>query len=144
VEFNAPGNLAIYDSRFTDNAYGLAVLNAASQAFVHHTSFDHNTFGGVYTPSGVATVTDSSAHFNNAGFSSGGTLVLSRDQSVLNVSGLSAVNVSATMQFSACSIALNSLYSYSTNAATISGSTPGTSLVNGTTNGSLSAPGVLQ
>jgi len=146
VEFAAAGNLSVYRSRFTDNQYGLAVLNASAEAYVHRTSFDHNSVAGVYTPAGVVTVADSSAHYNGAGFqSSGGTLVIAGAAAVMNQTGLYASAASAVMQFSSCSIAQNSLYAYSAAAsATVSGTSPGTNVATGSANGSLSTATVLQ
>jgi len=146
VEFASAGNLAIYNSRFTDSQYGLAVENASTQAFVHNTSFNHNSLAGVYTPMGVAVVGDSSGQFNGSGFeSNGGTLVLSENQAVLNNTGVSAVGVSAVLQFSSCSVALNTLYSYSAaSGGQISGTSLGTSLANGPANGTLATPTGLQ
>jgi hypothetical protein len=141
------GKAAIYDSRFTDDQIGLDVTayEGPGQVFVHHTSFDHNSVAGVYVSPGVTVVTDSSAHFNGAGFdSTGGTIVLARDTAASNATALSATNVGAVLQFSACSIALNSLYSSSANVATIAGTTGGTSVVIGASNGPVSPPAALQ
>jgi hypothetical protein len=146
VEFTSAGDLAIYNSRFTDNQYGLAVENASTQAFVHNASFDHNSLAGVYAPMGVAVVGDSSGHFNGSGFeSNGGTLVLAENQAVLNNTGVSAIGASVVLQFSSCSVALNTLYSYSAaSGAQISGTGPGTSLANGPASGTLATPTGLQ
>jgi hypothetical protein len=146
VEFATPGNLAIYDSRLTDNQYGLALLNSSAQAFVHNTSFDHNSLAGVYAPVGVAAVTNSAAHFNVAGFESiGGTLVLTRDRAISNSTGISAIGGSAVMQFSYCSVAQNPLSAYTAmSSALMSGSGVATSLVSGANNGTLSSPASLQ
>ena len=146
VEFDAGGQLSIQDSRFTDNQYGLAVTNASAQAFVRRTSFDHNSIAGIYAPFGVVTADDSSAHFNGAGFqSSGGTFVIARSRSIFNGTGVSAVGASATMQFSYCSVAGNSLYAYrAASGAAVSGTRPGTSVVTGTTSGTPSTAATLQ
>ena len=146
VEMASAGDLAIYDSRFTDNQNGLAVENSSANAYVHHTSFDHNSNAGVYAPQGVAAAADASAHFNGAGFdTSGGTLVLRGNRAVSNGSGISAAGASAVGRFASCSVALNSLYSYSAGSGgTLAGTNPGSSLVSGAGNGSLASPTVLK
>jgi len=141
VAFTAGGNVAIYDSRFTDNNYGL--LAGAARGFIHNTSFDHNTTAGV---SGNVVVADSSAHYNGAGFeSAGNTLLLAGDQAISNSVGISAVTAGAMMQFSSCSIVQNSLYAYSVaSSAAVSGTSPGASAMTGGTNGSLSTASSLR
>jgi len=146
LEFNAAGRLSVDNSRFTDNQYGVAVNNASAQAYVHRTSLDHNSAAGVYAPSGVVAAADSSAHFNGAGFqSSGSTFVVAGSRSVSNGTGMSAAGASAKMQFSYCSVAQNGVYAYSTaSGGAVSGSSPGTSLVTGTSSGALISPASLQ
>jgi len=146
VEFATPGNIAIYDSRLTDNKYGLALLNSSAQAFVHNTSFDHNSLAGVYAPVGVGAITNSTAHFNDAGFESiGGTLVVGGSHAVSNSIGMSAIGVNAVMGFAYCSAVQNSLYAYgASSSAAMSGTSSGTSPLGGATNGSLSTPSPLE
>jgi len=146
IEFDAAGKLAVYNSRLTDNQYGLAVLNGSAEAFVHNTAFDHNSVAGVYAPFGVSAVSDSSAHYNGTGFeSAGGTLVIGRSHAVLNGTGLAAAGVTAVLQFSACSAALNSLAAYGlSSAASAAGTNEGSTLVVGSTNGSPARPANLQ
>jgi hypothetical protein len=145
VEMASAGNLAIYNSRFTDNQNGLAVLNSSVNAYVHHTSFDHNGNAGVYVPQGVAAAEGASAHFNGTGFeASGGTLVLARDRTALNSTGVSAVGASAVGRFASCSVALNTLYSYSASSGgTLAGTNPGSNVLPGAGSGSLGSPTVL-
>jgi hypothetical protein len=148
VEVDGADNLSIQDSRFTDNWNGVAILNGLAQAYVRRTSLDHNTSVGLYVSSGVAIASDSSAHFNSDGFESiGSTLLVTASRSVSNGTGLSAegASASATLQFSSCSVALNSSYAYASfSGGAVSGANPGTSLLKGATNGSLSAPTSLQ
>jgi len=136
VWMNAPGDLAIYDSRFTDNAQGMVVEDSLANVYVHHTSFDNNAWG-VYAGEGVTVVTDGSAHFNGTGGfgSDGGGLVLARDRSVFNYYGI------VQGQFSSCSIAFSTLYSY---AEVPTGTSPGSSVVIGSGNNTLASPSVLQ
>ena len=146
VEFDATGKLALYNSRLTDNQYGLAVLNGSAEAFVHNTAFDHNSLAGVYAPFGVTAVSESSAHYNGAGFNSaGGTLVIGRSNAVLNHTGMAAAGVTAVLQFAACSAALNSLTAYGlSGAGSGAGTNEGSTLVVGGTSGSTVRPANLQ
>jgi hypothetical protein len=146
VEFDAAGRLSVDNSRFTDNQYGVAMLNASAQGYMHRTSLDHNSAAGVYAPSGVVAAADSSAHFNGAGFqSSGATIVVAGSQSVANGVGMSASGASSKMQFSYCSVAQNSLYAYAAaSGGAVSGSGPGTSSITGPANGTLASPASLQ
>jgi hypothetical protein len=145
VEFDAGGDLSVYNSRLTDNQYGPAITNASARAFVHNVAFDHNSVAGVSAPSGVATIADSPAHFNGAGFqSAGGTLVLAADPAVSNQTGMSATAASAVLQFSACAVAQNSLYSYAAfSGASVSGTNGGTNLLIGAKSGYLSSAAAL-
>jgi len=122
------------------------VSNASALAYVRRTSFDHNSVAGVYAPSGVVTGDDLSAHFNAVGFrSGGGTFVIAGSRSVANGTGLAATGVGATMQFSSCSVALDSLYVYSAAVGgAVAGTSPGTSSVMGLPVGTLSTPATLQ
>ena len=94
---------------------------------------------------GVTAVSDGSAHYNAAGFeSAGGTLVIGRSHAVLNGTGLAA-GVTAVLQFSACSAALNSLAVYGlSSVASAAGTNEGSTLVVGSTNGSAARPANLQ
>jgi len=144
VEMASAGDLAIYDSRFTDNANGLAVANDSANVYVHHSSFDHNSNFGVFTDLGVVAAEGASAHFNGTGFyRAGGTLVLSGDRAALNGTGILVAG--GMTGFSSCSVALNTLYSYSaTSGGTVAGTNPGTTVVRGAGNGSLGSATALQ
>jgi len=142
VDLSAAGMLSAYNSRFTDNQYGLALTNASARAYVHRTSFDHNSGAGIYAPSGVVTAADTSAHFNGAGFqSTGGTLMIAGGASVGNATGMSATGAGAALQFSYCSVAGNMSYAWSAAAGgTAAGTMPGASLLTGPSSGTLSTP----
>ena len=142
----AAGDLAIYDSRFTDNANGLAVGNGSAYVYARNTSFDHNSNAGLYAPDGVGTASDSSAHFNGTGFdATGGALVLRGDRSAMNSMGIAAAGASAVARFDACSVALNTLYSYNaTSGGTAAGTSPGSTIMRGAGNGSLAGATVLK
>jgi hypothetical protein len=144
VEVDSTSHVAIYDSRFTDNQNGLELGSA--YAYVRNTSLDHNTFTGAFGVSAV--VTASSAHFNGTGFQGAEAMLLREDRSIFNGTGMAAFGY-AVLQFSSCSVALNTLYSYSNNLngyafGTVVGSSPGSSLVSGAGSGSLASPGALQ
>jgi hypothetical protein len=145
IEFDATGMLAVYNSRLTDNHYGLAVLNGAAEAFLHHTSLDHNSVAGVWAPFGVAAVSDSSAHYNGAGFDSGGgTLVVARSRAALNGTGLQASGAAANLSFSYCSATQNTLSAYNVGSGgSASGTNPGTTAITGHNTGPLSDSVVL-
>jgi len=146
VEFTSGGNLSVYNSRLTDNTqYGLSISNASARAFLQNTSFDHNTVAGLFAPNGVAAVAHSPAHFNGSGFqSSGGTIVLTSSPAVSNHTGLAAAAAGAVLQFSRCIDTRNSLYAFSAvSGATVSGTSGGTSVLAGTSTGSLSSATVL-
>jgi len=146
IEFFAAGMLAVYNSRLTDNQYGLAVMNGSAEAFVRHTSLDRNSVAGVYAPFGVAAISDSSAHYNGAGFDSGGgTLVVARSRAALNGTGLSASGAAAVLQFASCSVALNSLAASNVaSGGSASGTNPGTTVITAHNAGSLSNSAVLK
>jgi len=139
VEMDAVGDLAIYDSRFTDNGAGLALGSA--RAYVRNTSLDNNSFAGAL--GGGAVVTASSAHFNGTGFLEAGGMLLRGDRSVFNGTGMEAS--SRVLQFSSCSVALNTEFSYNSGSGgTVVGTSPGSSVIIGAGNGTLASPTVLQ
>jgi len=145
VEMAAAGDLAIYDSRFTDNLYGLIVMNGSARVYVRNTSFDHNKMSGV-SAEGATAAAGASAHFNETGFTTnGGTWVLARDVAALNSGyGIGGLSPSALGQFASCSVALNTVFSYTTYNSSLSGTSPGSTLAIGTASGTLASPTILQ
>jgi hypothetical protein len=150
VEMDASGDLALYDSRFTDNGSGLAVFSPLAKVYVHKTSFDHNYSAGVYLfdgAPGAAVVTDASAHFNGTGFDAyvSGVMVLAADRSVFNGYGI-GIGV-YSVQYASCSVALNTQSSYkfpNAGGDVPDGTSPGTSLVSGPALGWEATPTTLQ
>jgi len=143
LEFDSGGGLAIYNSQFNDNQNaGILISNSSASAYVQDTGFDHNATG-VQVTAGSVTVANSFAHFNTTGFDvSGGTLVLTGDDSVLNGTGIT-VSASGTAQFTRCLISQNTT-AYNLSGGTVSGSTPGTTVITGPTSGTLGTATPLQ
>jgi len=148
VEMGAAGDLTIYDSRFTDNGRGVELTNGSASVYIRRTSLDDNQVSGVLSEQGIAVVTNSSAHFNGDGFTSGGgTLVLARDRAALNYDdGIDVQNPAAYGQFAFCSVALNSFYSHAAfTGGTVVGTSPGTTLAMGAAGGTaLASPTALR
>ena len=144
VEFQGAGNLSVDGSRFTDNQNGVAILNASAYAYVHGSSFDGNVQAGLSTVRGAAVLASSAAHYNGTGAEAArGALVLTRVSTMFNQSGISAMSGSSA-QYSYCSVTQN-LQAYTIAAgAAMSGSTPGTSLISGSTAGTPAAASPLQ
>jgi len=130
VEFAASGgNLAVYGSKFTDCGHDGLVLDApGSRAYVHGTEFDNNANAGADTARGHITIADSSAHYNGTGFyANGGNMELYGARAIYNVYGLVATG--GALYLADCLIADNA-YSYViVSPGTISGSSPGTTLI---------------
>lgn len=139
--------VAIYDSRFSENLDGLDGLGG--DVHVQNTSFEHNYGNGIFQNSGTIVVADSNADHNDTGIESiGGILSLVRDEIVLNGTGLYVTRtgiVSLTVQILSCLIAQNSADAYVVNESNIlSGSNPGTSAIIGTTSGPVAPAVTLQ
>jgi len=146
INFSVPGNLAVYDSTINDNTNdGLLLDSGSAQAYVHDTSFDNNGHG-VEVAAGAATVADSNAHYNFAAFlADGGTLTLFNDRAIFNNTALITTS-GGSLFFADCLISNNST-SYNAGASTtMSGTTPGTTLIapNQATAGTLTSPVALQ
>jgi len=146
IEFDAAGSLSLYNSRLTDNQYGLAMLDSTAQAYLHKTSLDHNSVAGLYAAEGLTVASAATAHFNGVGFEAGGgPLVIARSRAVMNTTGLVSQGATANLLFSYCSAAKNTLYALSiSSGGSASGTTRGTSAVTGQTTGSLSTAIVLK
>jgi len=140
--------VTIEDSRFNDNKNGVELdyYGSPQTAYLRNVSFDHNSSVGVSVGQGTTVVSNSAAHYNGAGiYSYGGPVVIRGVKAVSNKSGILASGFAPAVQFSSCSVALNTLYSYTVDSGgTVSGSSPGSSLVVGPANGSLSAPAPLK
>jgi hypothetical protein len=130
VDFAAAGgDLAIYDSKINDCGHdGLLLQAAGARAYVHNTGFDNNDFAGADSAQGLLTLADSYAHSNYIGFyADGGRVELYGDHAVFNVVGL--VATSGSLYFADCLIADNTDSYVIVTPGTISGSTPGTTLI---------------
>jgi hypothetical protein len=127
IEFDASGgNLAINDSQLNDCAVGL--YQNAGNAYVRNTKFNNNNGAGAESVSAHMTIVDSSAQYNNVGFAAfGGTVSLQNDRIVFNGDGIS-VAFGGTLDFANCLIAGNT-NSYVNTSSTVTGSSPGTSLI---------------
>lgn len=146
VQFDVSANLAIYDSAMNDNGQaGLGVGNASANAYVHGSSFNNNSYGTLVA-GGHVTIADSSAEYNsNTGFFAfSGTMSLFHDRIAFNSFGMS-VATGGTLFFADCLNASNGT-SYSITGGTMSGTSPGTSLIapGQTTSGTLSSPVAVQ
>jgi len=150
VEFDGAGSLSVEDCRFTDNYDGLAISNASARAYVRRTSFDNNLQAGIDVATGAIVSENTSAHFNGVGYydsnpalsGAGSAFVAARSHVVFNRSGVAAL--SAAMQFSSCSVALNASYAYYLPGSEVSGTAPGTNVVTGPLSGALSPAATLQ
>ena len=129
VDFGVVGKLAVYGSIFNDNANaGIEVNNASAFAYVHGSSFDHN-FIAVAVGAGSATVADSDAENSFGAFHAfAGTLTLVNDRAISNGTAL-IVESGATLYFAGCLIANNGTAYNIVSGGTMSGTSPGTSLI---------------
>jgi hypothetical protein len=147
IEFVANGNLAVYDSKVNDSGHdGLLLNNAAAQAYVHNTDFDHNAFAGVDSVLGSVAIAESAAHYNQYGFyADGGTVSLTNDSTIFNTYGVAA-NSGSTLNFAGCLISDNTTAWSVAAGGTMADTGPGTSLITpgqGTV-GTISSASVLQ
>ncbi len=118
-------NVSLYDSKVSDNGSSGFYANAAN-AYVHNTTFEHNS-AGVLAIAGHVVIARSSALYNTQGFDSGGAaLVLDGDTASSNTYGLYAA--SGNVRFAHCVVSGNT-YAYVVVGGTLSGSNPGTSLI---------------
>ncbi len=136
------GKLGIYDSHFSDNSFGV-FIDTTGNAYIKNNLADRTNIGFEIDP-GNAVIEDSAAVANLiAGFdNSGGSLSLIRDQAVQNAFGILA-NAGST-QFASCNIAQNTTYAIYMDGGTVTGSSPGTSVVSGAIFGSLGTAVTLQ
>ena len=148
VDFGVFGSLSIYRSALNDNtAAGVAVGNVSSFVLVNGSSFDHNG-NGVTVSAGNATVVNSSVSHSantNAFLASGGALTLFNDRVLANNIALGASS-GGTLFFSNCFME-NNTTAYDVGAGgSITGTSPGTSLIEPgqTTSGSLATAVALQ
>jgi hypothetical protein len=136
IDFEATGNLAVYDSKINDCGHdGLLVQGAGARAYVHGSEFDDNAFAGADSAAGWLTIANSSAHYNARGFfADGGKVELFEDRAIFNGIGIAASgsgggNGAGTLYFADCLIADNTT-SYDVGAGgTMAGSSPGTTLI---------------
>ena len=146
IYFRPSGNssLSVYDSHFSNIGGGSGVLVQGGNAYVKGTTADNNGVGFSVT-AGSAVIEDSVARYSgNAGFFvlNTGALSMVRDAAVQNLAG---VRVSAgNLQFAYCNIAQNTAYAIDVEGGTVTGSSPGTSVVQGTINGTLGTAATLQ
>jgi hypothetical protein len=129
MNFGVSGNLAIYSSAINDNASaGLVLSNASASAYVDDTSFDSNGTAVIVNP-GTATIADSSAEFNSTGFfATGGTMTLTNDHISFNGVGLETTS-GGTFYFANCLLSNNTESYVIAAGTTMSGTSPGTSLI---------------
>lgn len=141
VDFAGGSHLVVSNSVFRDcGNNGLTVT--AGSAYVRGSSFLHNGATGLVVASpGSAVVVDSVASHNASdGFTAfSGTLRLVRDEDVFNNTGI-FVDVVATANFEYSLVSDNTSSPFIVEAGgTLSGSSPGTSLIVGSGTGTLSA-----
>jgi hypothetical protein len=130
VHFAISGDLSIYGSKINDNGHdGLLVANASADAYVHDSAFDDNKNAGVEVTTGQATVAGSSAHYNlNAFLADGGTITLYSERAILNGTALASSN-GGKLYFADCLISNNTTAYNVESGSTMSGSSPGSSLI---------------
>lgn len=129
---SSSGNLAIYDSRFSDNGIGVSIQTAGN-VYVKNTVADHNGDGFSLWTGNV--VIEDSAVSSNTQFgleTGGGVLSLIRDQVIQNGTGIYAAE--GAIQIANCNFAQNSTYAIQLIDGTVTGSNSGTSVVIGTIN----------
>jgi hypothetical protein len=121
MKFNSTGTLAIYNSRFTDNTfYGLEIN--AGNVQIHNTAIENNGLAGVNNE-GHMTLADSQINGNVIGLLNSGTLVLIRDEILLN--GTSISSSAGAVNLSYCLLAQNT----TAFSGTIKGTAPATNLI---------------
>jgi len=131
IDFKAvDGNLAMYNSQILDNGHdGLHLDAAGARAYVNGTGFDNNTYAGGDSELGKLTIADSSAHTNGVGFlSNGGTVTLDNDRAIFNNVGLE-VTAAGRLHFAGCLLSENTTAWKAAAGGTLSGSSPGTTLI---------------
>jgi hypothetical protein len=137
IQFGVSGDLALYDSKISDCQVGLALSNISAKAYVRNTAFDNNSVAGaLISAGGMATIVDSSAHYNSIGFlAEGGTVMLTNDRMAFNAVGMAVTGTAdpqgpGQLYFTDCLLAANTTNSYSVGSGgTMAGTTPGTTLV---------------
>lgn len=135
------GNLAIYDSNFTDSQFGLWV--DGGNAYVKNSVAENNAYG-FYIFEANAVIEDSVARANSAAgfYMRTNNLSLIRDEAVQNAVGLNTVG--GFTEFAYCNIAQNTTAAIEVVGGTVTGASPGTSVVSGAVSGMLGTAVTLQ
>jgi len=140
------GSVSVVHSKFNDNGEsGLVVTSPTGKAYVRNSQFEGNG-AGVLVAGGVAVVAGSTQRGNATGIELTGTpgsLAVRADQSVQNEYGM-VEGPDDVLDFLSITDVQN-WWSYQVvTGGTLSGSAQGTSLVTGSTDGSLSGPTALK
>jgi hypothetical protein len=120
---------------------GLRVQNSGTTAFVRNSNFSLNAFAGAEADEGTTvTVANSTANHNGTGFYSNGgglssisVLALSNDYAVANTTGMATTGSNSLILFDHVLVTQNGTGASITPDTTMTGTSPGTSLIVGNT-----------
>ncbi len=126
------GNLAIHDSHFVDNRLVGVLINTAGNVYIKDSLTDRNG-AGFEVDAGNVVIEGSAAHSNGVGFVNWSSLSLIRDVAAQNVDGIEAEGGNAQLTY--CNIAQNAIAAILLGGGTVTGSNPGTNIVDGAISG---------
>ncbi len=143
IAFEQGAALSVYDSTVHGNGY--IGLYTDAPTYVENTSFDHNKYAGVMGYGQWMAIKNSSAQFNGIGFDASYLHMLVLDNDAVSFNGVGLQTDVGWIYFAHCVVTGNAT-AYQINSGTITGSSPGTSLIapGQATVGSLSTPIALQ